>query len=226
MKSYRFVLPVVLILLTTVAFAQSVTQCDAQSVVRSVAESVTRSVLRSVVQSAAQSVAQSDMHKSDVVQKSSDAQMSFDQLKTLSGTWRGSMKITPSAPKMDNANLEITLRVTSRGNALVHEMQEPGTPLDATKYDHPVTMLYLDGDKLNLIHYCDAGNRPRMVARPSADGKKVEFDFADLSGGNQYGHMYHAVFTIIDADHHTEDWTYMMPGDKPMQAHADLVRVK
>jgi len=226
MKSYRFVLPVVLILLTTVAFAQSITQCDAQSVVRSVAESVTRSVLRSVVQSAAQSVAQSDMHKSDVVQKSSDAQMSFDQLKTLSGTWRGSMKITPSAPKMDNANLEITLRVTSRGNALVHEMQEPGTPLDATKYDHPVTMLYLDGDKLNLIHYCDAGNRPRMVARPSADGKKVEFDFADLSGGNQYGHMYHAVFTIIDADHHTEDWTYMMPGDKPMQAHADLVRVK
>ena len=226
MKSYRFVLPVVLILLTTVAFAQSVTQCDAQSVVRSVAESVTRSVLRSVVQSAAQSVAQSDMHKSDVVQKSSDAQMSFDQLKTLSGTWRGSMKITPSAPKMDNANLEITLRVTSRGNALVHEMQEPGTPLDPTKYDHPVTMLYLDGDKLNLIHYCDAGNRPRMVARPSADGKKVEFDFADLSGGNQYGHMYHAVFTIIDADHHTEDWTYMMPGDKPMQAHADLVRVK
>jgi hypothetical protein len=226
MKSYRFVLPVVLILLTTVAFAQSVTQCDAQSVVRSVAESVTRSVLRSVVQSAAQSVAQSDMHKSDVVQKSSDAQMSFDQLKTLSGTWRGSMKITPSAPKMDNANLEITLRVTSRGNALVHEMQEPGTPLDATKYDHPVTMLYLDGDKLNLIHYCDAGNRPHMVARPSADGKKVEFDFTDLSGGNEYGHMYHAVFTIIDTDHHTEDWTYMMPGDKPMQVRMDLQRAK
>jgi hypothetical protein len=226
MRSVRFLLVFVLLSLSTVVFAQSVTQCDAQSVVRSVAASVTRSVLRSVVQSAAKSVAQSDMHKSDVVQKPSDAQMSFDQLKTLAGTWRGSMKITPSAPKMDNANLEITLRVTSRGNALVHEMQEQGTPLDPTKYDHPVTMLYLDGDKLNLIHYCDAGNRPHMVARPSADGKKVEFDFADLSGGNQYGHMYHAVFTIIDADHHTEDWTYMMPGDKPMQAHADLVRVK
>jgi hypothetical protein len=228
MRSVRFLLVFVLMLLATVAFAQSVTQCDAQSVVRSVAASVTRSVLRSVMQSAVQSVAQSDAHKMDAPKTPvvSDAQMSFDQLKTLAGTWRGSMKITPSAPKMDNANLEITLRVTSRGNALVHEMQEPGTPLDPTKYDHPVTMLYLDGDKLNLIHYCDAGNRPRMVARPSADGKKVEFDFADLSGGNQYGHMYHAVFTIIDADHHTEDWTYMMPGDKPMQAHADLVRVK
>ena len=170
--------------------------------------------------------AQSEMHKATDKAAPSDAQMTFDQLKTLAGTWRGSVKTTPPEPGIDKAKLEITLRVTSRGNALVHEMQEAGTPLDPTKYDHPVTMVYLDGDKLNLIHYCDAGNRPHMVARPSADGKKVEFDFADLSGGNQYGHMYHAVFTIIDADHHTEDWTYMMPGDKPMQAHFDLQRAK
>jgi hypothetical protein len=65
-----------------------------------------------------------------------------------------------------------------------------------------------------------------MVARKSADGNTVEFDFADLSGGNEYGHMYHAVFTIIDANHHREDWTYMMPGDKPMHAHMDLKRVQ
>src|SRR5215467_4608636 len=170
--------------------------------------------------------AQSDMHKATDKAAPSDEQKSFDQLKTLAGTWRGSAKTNPPAPDVENAKLEITLRVTSRGNALVHEMQEAGTALDPTRYDHPVTMLYLDGDKLNLIHYCDAGNRPHMVARPSADGKKVEFDFTDLSGGNQYGHMYHAVFTIIDADHHTEDWTYMMPGDKPMQAHMDLERAK
>ncbi|HEX8838501.1 MAG TPA: hypothetical protein VF748_16275 [Candidatus Acidoferrum sp.] len=171
-------------------------------------------------------LAQSDMHKAEAVQKSSDAQKSFEQLKTLAGTWQGSIKATPPDPDVDNAKLEIILRVTSRGNALVHEMQEAGKPLDPTKYDHPVTMLYVDGDKLNLIHYCDAGNRPHMVARPSPDGKKVEFDFADLSGGNEMGHMYHAVFTIIDADHHTEDWTYMMPGDKPMQVHMDLQRKK
>ena len=170
--------------------------------------------------------AQSDMHKSDAAQKSSDAQRAFDQLKSLAGTWRASVKATPPDPHIDGAAPEITLRVTSRGNALVHEMQEAGKPLDPTKYDHPVTMLYVDGDKLNLIHYCDAGNRPHMVARPSADGKKVEFDFADLSGDNQYGHMYHAVFTVIDADHHAEDWTYLMPGDKPVQVHMDLLRTK
>ena len=170
--------------------------------------------------------AQSDTHRSVDKLPSSDAQKSFDQLKTLAGTWRGSVKATPPDPDIDGAAPEITLRVTSRGNALVHEMQEAGKPLDPTKYDHPVTMLYVDGEKLNLVHYCDAGNRPRMVARPSVDAKKVEFDFTDLSGGNEHGHMYHAVFTIIDADHHAEDWTYMMPGDKPMQAHMDLQRVK
>jgi len=38
--------------------------------------------------------------------------------------------------------------------------------------------------------------------------------------------MHHAVLTVIDADHHTEDWTYMMPGNQPMHAHFDLHRVK
>lgn len=155
----------------------------------------------------------------------SDAQKSFDKMKDLAGDWKGSVTMDPPSPEMSTDKpLHISMRVTSRGNALVHEMQEFGTPLDATKYDHPVTMFYLDGDHLNLVHYCDAGNRPHMVAKSSADGKKVEFDFVDLSGANDYGHMYHAVFTFIDANHHREDWTYMMPGDKPMHAHMDLER--
>ena len=83
--------------------------------------------------------------------------------------------------------MHVSMRVTSRGNALVHELQEAGTPLDATKYDHPVTMLYVDGDQLTLVHYCDAGNRPRMTGKMSPDGKTVEFEFVDISGSTQYG---------------------------------------
>ena len=157
-------------------------------------------------------------------QAPSDAQKSFDKLKTLAGDWEGKASTDPPVEGMGNSSLHITMRVTSRGNALVHEMQESGTPLDATKYDHPVTMFFVDNDQINLVHYCDAGNRPHMVARRSDDGKTLEFDFVDLSGGTQYGHMHHAVFTFIDANHHTEDWTYMMPGDKPMHAHMDLQR--
>jgi hypothetical protein len=184
MKSLRFMLSVVLLSLSTVAFAQS----DAQK---------------------------------------SDSKKSFDTMKTLAGSWEGPVTVVPPQPGMSSDKpFHVSLRVTSRGNALVHEMQEAGTPEDPAKYDHPVTMLYLDGDQLTLVHYCDAGNRPRMVARKSADGKTVEFDFADLSGSNDYGHMYHAVFTVVDANHHLEDWTYLMPGDKPVHAHFDLQRVK
>jgi hypothetical protein len=157
----------------------------------------------------------------------SDAQKSFDKLKALAGDWEGAVTADPPTSEIpEGTRAHISMRITSRGNAIVHEMQEPGTPLDPTKYDHPVTMIYLNGDQVNLVHYCDAGNRPHMIANSSPDGKKVEFSFVDLSGGNEYGHMYHAVFTAIDANHHTEDWTYLMPGDKPMHAHMDLQRLK
>jgi hypothetical protein len=155
----------------------------------------------------------------------SGAQKSFDTLKTLAGSWEGPVTTIPKMADMgDNALTDVSLRVTSRGNAIVHEMKAAGKADDPTRYDHPVTMLYLDGDRLLLTHYCDAGNRPRMTGKVSPDGKSVEFAFLDLSGGNEHGHMYHAVFTVIDANHHTEDWTYMMPGDKPMHARMDLRR--
>jgi hypothetical protein len=156
----------------------------------------------------------------------SDAEKSFDAIKNLAGTWNGKVTMNPKMEGMDDTDhLRVTMRVTSRGHALVHEIGDTTTSDDPTKHDHPVTMFYLDSNRLLLTHYCDAGNRPRMVAQKvSPDGKRLEFDFLDLSGPNDYGHMYHAVFTIIDSNHHTEDWTYLMPGDKPMQAHMELQR--
>jgi hypothetical protein len=159
------------------------------------------------------------------VPASSDAQTSFDKLKSLAGNWEGPITLTPPQPEMSSDNpIHVSLRVTSRGNALVHEMQEAGTPEDPAQYDHPVTMFYLDGDRLLLTHYCDAGNRPRMAAKISSDGKTVEFDLLDVSGGNEHGHMQHVAFTVVDPNHHGEDWPYLMPGDKPMRAHFDLQR--
>jgi hypothetical protein len=164
---------------------------------------------------------QSDAQKSSVAAVPSEAQKSFATMKTLAGEWEGPVTVA-DAPEMSGANMHLSLRITSRGNALVHEFQEAGTPLDATKYDHPVTMLYVDGDQLTLVHYCDAGNRPRMTGKMSPDGKIVEFELKDISGSTEY-HMHHSVFTIIDANHHTEDWTFMMK-DKPIHAHFDLQR--
>jgi hypothetical protein len=177
MKSARFVLPVVLLLLTAMSFAQT----DAQQ---------------------------------------SDAQKSFDELKTLAGSWEAHVTTVPPQAEIEGKLMQVSLRVTSMGNAMVHEMSGAGRP------DHPVTMFYLDSDRLLLTHYCDAGNRPRMAGKMSPDGKTVDFEFLDVAGSTQYGHMHHAVFTLIDANHHIEDWTYMTPGDKPVHARFDLQRAK
>jgi hypothetical protein len=174
MKSLRFMLPVVLMSLATVAFAQSQT----------------------------------------------DAQKSFDKLKTLAGSWEGRVTSIPADADIEGKPMQVMLRVTSMGNALMHEATGAGRP------DDPITMLYLDGDRLLLTHYCDAGNRPRMTGSMSPDGKTVEFEFLDVAGSTQYGHMHHAVFTFIDANHHVEEWTYMQPGDKPVRARFDLQRTK
>jgi hypothetical protein len=164
--------------------------------------------------------AQSDAHKPVNQPAPSDAQKSFDKLKTLAGSWEGQVTTVPQETEIEGKLMQVSLRATSMGNALMHEMTGAGRP------DDPITMLYLDENRLLLTHYCDAGNRPRMTGKLSPDGKKVEFDFLDVAGSTRYGHMHHAVFTMIDANHHTDDWTYMQPGDKAVQAHFDLQRTK
>ena len=157
-------------------------------------------------------------HESPSQAASTDTGQAFEHLKTLAGSWVGRLTTTPKVPAVDGTFVQFSMRVGSRGHSLIHELSVSGLP------DHPVTMFYVDGERLTLTHYCDAGNRPRMVGTASPDGKTLEFEFLDLSGGNEKGHMHHAVFTFIDENHHTEDWTYMMPGDQPMRAHFDLER--
>lgn len=145
----------------------------------------------------------------------SDAQKNFDLMKTLAGTWQGSVTSDNPAWSTDKP-IALSIRVASHGNALVHELNT-GTP--------EVTVFYVESDRLTLIHYCDFGNRPHMAAPPSADGKTVEFELVDFAGGNKVGHVSHGMFTIIDSDHHLEDWTFILPGDKPVHAHMDFKRV-
>lgn len=175
-------------------------------------------------------LSQSQTHKQDGQERDvrqTSAQLAFTRLKTLAGNWKGHAAMG-SQPGMESAPVRVSLRVTSGGSALMHEMVPEGRSDDPSRGDDdPITMLYIDGNRLLLTHYCDSGkNRPRMVGRLSPDGKTVEFDFLDVSGSTRYGHMHHAVFTTIDADHHTEDWTYMTPANKPGHAHINLVRAK
>ena len=141
----------------------------------------------------------------------SDAQKAFEKMKTLAGSWQGTV--------MD-MSVNITIRVTSTGNAILHEGTVSGRP------DDPITMFYVDGDRLLATHYCDAGNRPRMEGKMSPDGKTVEFTLVDIAGSTQRGYMNHMAFTIIDANHHTAESAWVLPGDKSLQARGEFTRTK
>ena len=142
----------------------------------------------------------------------SAAQKSFEQLKALAGSWEGTM---------DGQPMHVSLRVTSRGNALMHEMKGAGP-------DDPITLVHLDGERLLLTHYCDAGNQPRMVATISPDGKTIVFNFLEATNllSSQMGHMQRVTFTFIDSDHHTEKWEFAMADGKQMGGLLDLKRTK
>lgn len=156
--------------------------------------------------------AQSDVQKPSSAAAPSDTQKAFDKLKTLAGAWDGTFEGGP---------LHVTLRVTSMGNTIMHEMKGGGP-------EDPISMLTVDGDRLLLTHYCDAGNQPRMVGTVSPDGKTITFDFIDGTNlqPSQGGHMQSAVFSFIDADHHTEKWDFAMADGKSMGGLLDLRRAK
>jgi hypothetical protein len=220
MKYVRFVLFVVLMSLTTVAFAQSAAQPAAPPDVQQAFDRLKTpegswegpvTTLLASAPSVAQPVVLSDAQP--VVP---DARKDFDLMKTLAGNWQGPVTTDDPAMSTDKP-MSLSIRVASHGNALIHELNTGGPE---------VTVFYVDSDRLTLIHYCDFGNRPHLVARASADGRTVDFDLVDARGSNQVGHVSHAVFTMIDANHHIEDWTFALANGKLVHAHMDFKRAE
>ena len=141
----------------------------------------------------------------------SDAQKSFDQLKSLAGTWEGKNSL--------GEPLQVSFKVTSNGSAVMSEIAGHGS-------DNMITMFHLDGpNKLVLTHYCGAGNQPRMQASSSADGKTITFNFLDATNlaSPDAGHMHRVAITVLDANHHTEEWSFADHG-KEMKELFDLHR--
>ena len=140
------------------------------------------------------------------------AQKSFDQLKSLTGSWEG--KNSEGKP------LRVSFRDTAGGSALMSEIMGEG-------HENMISMIHLDGpNRLLMTHYCGAGNQPRMTASTSPDGKTISFDFFDATNlaTPDAGHMQRVVFTIVDANHHTEDWTFAAGQGKEMKEFFDLTR--
>ena len=139
----------------------------------------------------------------------SDAGASFDKIKSLDGTWVGK--------NSKGQSFEVTFRTTSGGSAVMSEIQAPGEDM--------ITMFHMDRGRLLMTHYCAAGNQPRMQAKTSPDGNTFTFEFLDATNLDSpaAGHMHRMVLTVIDKNHHTEDWTFLQDG-KEMKEHFELQR--
>lgn len=139
----------------------------------------------------------------------SDAQKSFDQLKALTGSWEG------TSP--DGKPLLVTYRETSGGSAVLSEIQGDHSMISTFNLDGP--------NRLLMTHYCSVGNQPRMQASVSPDGKTITFGFVDATNlaTPDAGHMQTMVLTVLDNNHHTEDWTFVDHG-KEMKRFFDLRR--
>ncbi len=142
-----------------------------------------------------------------------DAQKAFTAIKGMPGTWES------KAP--DGRVLQVSFKVTAGGSAVMSEILGQG-PEDM------ITMFHLDGpQRLLMTHYCGAGNQPRMQASLSPDGKTISFNFIDATNlaTPDAGHMQRMVLTLLDENHHTEEWTFLDHGKETKELF-DLHRNK
>lgn len=140
-----------------------------------------------------------------------DAQKAFNAIKNMPGTWEGKMP--------DGHDVQVSFKVVSGGSAVMSEILGKG-PEDM------ISMFHLDGpNRLLLTHYCGAGNQPRMAASVSPDGKTLTFNYVDATNlaTPDAGHMQRMVLTLVDDNHHTEEWTFADHG-KEMKEVFDLRR--
>ena len=133
-----------------------------------------------------------------------NAQKAFASIKTLPGTWAGDTSMGP---------VQVTFKVTAGGSAVMSEIFGKGEDM--------ISMFNLDGPgRLLLTHYCAVGNEPRMEASLSPDGKVITFTYLDATNLNtpDAGHMQKMILTMIDDNHHTEEWTFLDHG----KAHKEV----
>ena len=137
-----------------------------------------------------------------------EAQKAFATIKALPGNWVGDTSMGP---------VQVNFKITAGGSAVMSEILGK---------EDMVSMFNLDGaGRLLMTHYCAAGNEPRMEASLSSDGKVITFTYVDATNlaTPDAGHMQKMVLTVIDNNHHTEEWTFSDHG-KEHKAVFDLRR--
>jgi hypothetical protein len=124
----------------------------------------------------------------------------FEKIKSLAGNWEGTYGDGKGKSVMN-------FRVVSNGSAVMLSMDE------ATKGEM-ITVFHPDGTGLIATHYCAARNQPRMQAVASSNPNVLRFEFKDISNlpDARVGHMQALTLTMLDPDHHIQEWTFVQDG--------------
>lgn len=165
-----------------------------------------------IVMAHGMSIAQTTSQPTNAVAPS-DARKAFNNMKALAGSWHGTIM---------GISIDITIRLASSGTAILHEATTGagGPP------NHEITMFYVDGDRLLATHYCDGGNRARLQGKMSPDGKTSEFNFLDVAGSTKGGLVKRMVITLIDANKHVVEITFIKPDGNPIELRGEFERTK
>jgi hypothetical protein len=132
------------------------------------------------------------------------ARLAFDRLRGLAGRWE--------ARSTQGWEGSSEIREIARGSALLATSE-----VDPHSGETMATLYSLDGERLVLVHYCVAGNQPRLVATAvSADASHIEFTFdggGDLPSRDR-GHMDRVVVELLDGDRYRSQWTWFQDGEE------------
>ena len=132
----------------------------------------------------------------------------FKKIMSLEGEWEGT--------DADGQKVRSSFKSVISGTTLMETLAPSGM-------EEMLSLYSVDGDGIQLAHYCPTGNQPRMRAVPSsADPKEMDFQFT--GAGNlpdiSTGHQHRVVIRFEDADHIVESWTWRHGNhDMPMVFH-------
>jgi hypothetical protein len=124
-----------------------------------------------------------------------DARAAFEKLRAITGTWTFTT---------DTDHGRVSYELVSNGTAILERVmnEEHGET-------GMVSVIYLDGDRLILQHYCTSGNQPRLVS-PGLEGDEIRFTFERASNlaSPDAGHIHGAVFSFAGPESFASRWTW------------------
>ena len=127
-------------------------------------------------------------------QTASPAATAFSTMKSLQGQWT---IVRDGKPRP----FIMTYDIASRGSIVTEQ------------FGRELSVFYLDGNRLLMTHFCNAGNQPRLQLRMGAAAGVLDFVMVDITGLHdpKDAHVREVIYQIVDA--HTVKLSLIWTGD-------------